>query len=375
MKKFMKRIICGALVGALTLSLAACGQTESSDSDKLSTGSSSSSNSDGTTVGIVVKVATNAHFHDIAYGACVAAKELGIDIMVDNTTSETDTEGQITLVENMISAGADAVIVTPNDSEGMTTAVEDAYAAGVPFVTADTTITNVWGDQKTDYIPNFVGADNTEITYHLALKVFEEMGGKGNVVILRGIDATSSSSERTAGFEQAAAEYPDITIIESQSANYSQDDAVSTMSDICQRYNDIDAVLCCNDMMAVGACSALMENGYEVGVDGVLVAGVDGNIVALESIERGEMYATSYDWAILWGYLSVYQAYDLIQGKEVPEYTLTQTDCVITAENLADYMPHSLEVQDWGFSGKIPSEVSDFMNNFIQTGIEGVTYQ
>lgn len=247
------------------------------------------------------------------------------------------------------------------------------YMAGIPFVTADTQITNVWGDARKDYIPNFVGAKNDEISYNLACNVFDAMNGEGNVVILRGIDATSSSNERTTGFEKAAAKYPGITVVESQSANYSQDDAVNTMADIAQRHKDIDAVLCCNDMMAVGACSALMENGFKVGPDGVLVAGIDGNIVALESIERGEMYATAYDWAILWGYLSVYQAYDLIQGKEVPEYTMTQTDCVITAENLSDYMPHSLEVQDWGFSGKIPKEVSDYMNQFIARGLEGVT--
>lgn len=365
MKKILKMVVCGALVGALTFSMAACNSAPADGE--------AANNSSDISVGIIVKVATNAHFHDIAYGACVAGKELGIDVKVDNTTSEVDTEGQITLCENMISAGCDAVIIAPNDSDGMSAAVEACHSAGIPFVTCDTTITNIWGDDKKEYIPNFIGAHNEDITYNLACNVFEALGGEGNVVILRGIDATSSSNERTSGFEKAIAEYPGISLIESQSANYSQDDAVNTMADIIQANTDIDAVLCCNDMMAVGACSALMENNIPVGKDGVLVAGVDGNIVALESIERGEMYATAYDWAILWGYLSVMQAYDLIQGKEVPENTMTQTDCVITLDNLDEYMPHSVEVQDWGFSGKIPEEVSDYMYDFIERGLEGVT--
>lgn len=367
MKKKWKRLLCGGLIFVMVMALSACG-TDATDQKE---GKSESDLS----VGIIVKVATNAHFHDIAYGACVAGKELGIDVKVDNTTSEVDTEGQITLCENMISAGCDAIIITPNDSDGMTSAVEACYAAGVPFVTADTQITNVWGDQKKDYIPNFVGAYNDQISYNLACDVFDALEGKGNVVILRGIDATSSSNERTSGFEKAIAEYPNIKLIESQSANYSQDDAVNTMSDIIQANDHIDAVLCCNDMMAVGACSALMENNISLGLDGVLVAGIDGNIIALESIERGEMYATAYDWAILWGYISVMQAYDLIQGKDVPEYTMTQTDCVITAENLDEYMPHSTEVQDWGFSGKIPEEVSEYMYDFIDRGLKEVSEQ
>lgn len=118
----------------------------------------------------------------------------------------------------------------------------------------------------------------------------------------------------------------------------------------------------------------LLKTIFPLGPNGgVLVAGIDGNIIALELIQRGKLYATAYDWTILWGYISVMQAYDLIQGKVVPEYTMTQTDCVITAENLADYMPHSLEVQEWGYSGKIPDTVSDYMKQFIATGMQGIT--
>lgn len=371
MKKIMKTLTCGALVAALVFSLAACGDAETSTKNP---GSANSEADDQLSIGIVVKTATNAHFQDIAYGAVLAGKDLGVKVLVDNTTTESDVDGQITKCENFITLGCDAIVLTPNDSDGVATAVEAAYDAGIPFVTSDTQITNVWGDQKRDYIPNFVGAENSEISYNLACKVFDEMGGKGNVVILRGMDAASSSQERTAGFEKAINEYPGITLIESQSANYDQNTAQTTMADIVQAHKDIDAILCCNDMMAVGACNALVENNIPVGQanDGVLIAGIDGNIIALEAIERGEIYATAYDWAILWGYLSVMQAYDLIQGKEVPEFTMTKTDCVITAENLSEYMPHSLEVADWSMGAEI-DEVSDYMRTFVETGIDGIT--
>lgn len=369
-KKSKNRIIALGLITLFACTAMGCGTAKNAALDV----ADKSISDDNITVGVIVKTATNAHFHDIAYGACVAAKELGIHVKVDNTTSEVDSEGQITLCENMITSGCDAIVVTPNDSDAMASAVEACHDANVPFITADTQITNVWGENKSEYIPNFVGAYNDQISYNLACQVFDALNGTGNVVILRGVDATSSSNERTAGFERAIAEYPNIKLIESQSANYSQDEAVGTMADIIQAQSNIDAVLCCNDMMAVGACTALMENNIPLGPNGgVLVAGIDGNIIALESIQRGELYATAYDWAILWGYISVMQAYDLIQGKVVPEYTMSQTDCVITAENLADYMPHSLEVQEWGYSGKIPDTVSDYMKQFIATGMQGIT--
>ena len=102
------------------------------------------------------------------------------------------------------------------------------------------------------------------------------------------------------------------------------------MADIVQAHPDVDAVLCCNDLMAAGAVSALKENDIEVGADGVLVAGIDGNYIALQSIANGEIYATAYDWSILQGYYAVQQAYALIQGEEVPELTYTP-DTIITA--------------------------------------------
>ena len=259
----------------------------------------------------------------------------------------------------MISAGVDAIILTPNDSNGVSGAVEAAHNAGIPFVTMDTEITNIWGDDVAEYMPNFIGESYEDVAYRLGSAVCEELNGTGNVVILRGMDAASSSQQRTAGLERAIGEYDGITIVESQSANYDQDTAASTMADIIQAHPDIDAVLCCNDLMAVGAVTALEENGVEVGTDGVLVAGLDGNILALESIQAGKMYATSYDYSILQGYYAVEQAYDLIQGKDVPEITLTP-DVLITAENVEEHIPHAEEVANWNMGNSI-GEVPDFI--------------
>ena len=65
------------------------------------------------------------------------------------------------------------------------------------------------------------------MAYEMIHQVLEKMGGKGNVVILRGMDAASSSQERTAGIEKAISEFPDVKVVESQSANYDQDTAAT----------------------------------------------------------------------------------------------------------------------------------------------------
>ncbi len=367
MKKRFAKLAALTLVGAMALSMAACGNetTEEKTSAPQENADNKTADSD-VTIGIVVKTATNAHFQDIAYGAMLAGNDLGITVKVDNTATESDVDGQITKCENMISSGIDALILTPNDSDGVAQAVEAAHDAGIPFVTVDTEITNDWGDDVKEYMPNYIGVDHEQMAYELACQVFEKLGGNGNVVVLRGNDAASSSQERTAGFERAIAEYDGIVELDSQSADYDQDTAQTTMADIIQAHSDIDAVLCCNDLMAVGACNALEENNIDVSPDGVLVVGIDGNVIAFESIADGKMYASAYDWSILQGYYAVQQAYALINGEEVPEITNTPST-IVDASNVADHLPHGTELAEWKMGSAI-SEVSDFMRSYIEMG-------
>lgn len=361
-RKFITKLLAVSLVGVMAFGLAACGKENNNAN------SAKSNEKSDVSVGIVVKTATNAHFQDIAYGAAIAGKDLGVEVKIDNTATEADIDGQITKCENMISTGVDALILTANDSKGVSTAVDRAHEAKIPFVTVDTEIENQWGDDVKEYMPNYIGVDHTQMAYDMTCQILESMGGKGNVVVLRGVDAASSSQERTAGIKKAIEEYENkgVKLVAEQSANYDQDTAITKMADILQAHNDVDAVICCNDLMAVGAITALEENGLKVGADGVKVAGMDGNVIALESIKEGKMYATAYDWSILQGYYAVAQAVDLINGKTVPERTMTP-DTVITSENIDEYLTHGQELSQWKM-GTAVNEISDYMRDFIEKG-------
>ena len=219
----------------------------------------------GYKLGIVVKTATNAHFQDICYGAAIAAYETGCTITMDYCNAESEVLEQVQKCENMIAAGIDALILTPNDSSGVSAAVNAAHDAGIPFVTVDTTITNEWGDNVKEYCPNYIGVNHEQMAYDLAKQVFESMGNEGNVVIMRGVDAVSSSNERTSGFKKAVEDTPGMTIVDEQSGEYDQDKAAQKMADMIQgNAKDVDVVLCCNDLMACGVQIALEENGYTV---------------------------------------------------------------------------------------------------------------
>lgn len=74
-KKLATKILAASMVGVMALGMTACGSGDTKDNGS-STGEKKASSD--TTVGIVVKTATNAHFQDIAYGAMLAGKDLGL---------------------------------------------------------------------------------------------------------------------------------------------------------------------------------------------------------------------------------------------------------------------------------------------------------
>lgn len=387
MKKNLTKVLALVMAVLMVGALAACGNSsttttaaaggDTTAAAETAAGGETQAASD-INIGVVVKTATNAHFQDISYGAAIAANELGIKVTIQNTSTEADVDGQITLCENLIAAGVDALVLTANDSDGMTVAVESAHEAGIPFVTVDTEITNVWGDAVKEYLPNYIGVVHEDMARRLALDAFENAPGEGkdlNVIILEGVEAATSSQQRTAGFNEAIEE-AGANLLISQSAHFDQDEATQTMADFLQNpeYQDVDVVLCCNDLMAVGAVTALEEAGYKVGGDdGVIVVGIDGNLLALQSIKDGKIYGTAYDWSLLQGYYAVYQAYALIMGEEVPSYTWTG-DTIVTAENVDDFMQHSEELAAWKMGDPVTS-VSDYMNAFIETGDQLTVYE
>lgn len=291
MKGMMKKGIAALLIGGLLMGMTGCGAAANADGNtkQETKGEAGASGEDSKThkLGLVIKTATNAHFQDLAYGAQKAAEDYGVELSILNTTSESDVEGQIQMCEDLMSQGCEALILTANDSKGVSTAVQAAHDNGVKFVAADTVIEDVWGeDEYQDYVPSYIGVDHVNAGYDIAKAVAEKIGGKGNVVIIRGVDAASSSNERTEGIKKALEEYSGITVAAEQSGNYDTETAQTKMGDILQSNKEVDAVLCCNDLMAMGVINALEEQGYQVGGDdGVVVAGLDGNIVALQSIQ------------------------------------------------------------------------------------------
>jgi len=334
MNKFTKRaslVLAGAMCFGL---LAGCGNNVDTNPGAQETSAAGTRYK----IGVVAKTYGNPMFREIAYGAYQAGQVLGVDIVNKATQQEGQIAEQIDLCEDLIVSGVDALVVTPQHSEGISAAVDAAHAANIPFISVDTAVSG-------SDVECFIGMDNVEAGYAVAKMVAEKIGGEGNVIVLKGMAGASTSEERTAGYLKALAEYPGITVVGTQNADFEQSKGQQVTSDLLQANKDIKAVIACNDLMALGAIIALEENGYTPGED-VIVGCYDISVPCMEAIQAGTIYVTGYHWAKYYGYWGVQMAVDYLDGNQIPKH-ITSPHSEVTAENVDSYLAFCQMLADW----------------------------
>jgi len=211
--------------------------------------------------------------------AIVAAVEAGGGTYIE-TDAASSAEQQLADVENLISQGADALIILAQDGTAILPAVQNAVDAGIPVIAYDRLIRN----DGTLYL----SFDNKGVGKIMAETIFP-LVPKGNYAIIKGNQADANADFLRAGMEEvigAAVTAGDIVIpegCEQYTDNWDPANAQTNMENcLTAAGNDIQAVLAENDGMAGGVIAALQAQGLSVPV-----SGQDGDPGALNRVALG----------------------------------------------------------------------------------------
>jgi fructose transport system substrate-binding protein len=88
-------------------------------------------------IGLITKTETNPFFVKMREGAQAAANSSGARLLTGAGKADGDNAGQVTAIENMIAAGANAILITPNDSKAIVPAIRKARNRGVLVIALD----------------------------------------------------------------------------------------------------------------------------------------------------------------------------------------------------------------------------------------------
>ncbi|NGO74241.1 ABC transporter substrate-binding protein [Streptomyces sp. YC504] len=211
------------------------------------------------------------------------AKERGIKLLTANAQSQFSK--QISDVQDLITKGADVLVIAPLNSDGWGPVLRTAAQKKIPIVTIDRKINATACE---DYVA-FIGSDFVEQGRRAADQMIEATGGKGEVAILLGAPGNNVTTERTKGFKDRIAEKaPDLEVVFEQTGEFAREKGQSVTENLIQSNPDITGIYAENDEMGLGAVNALKSAGKKAG--DVQIVTIDGTRNAVQGIVDGWIY-------------------------------------------------------------------------------------
>ena len=204
-------------------------------------------------VGVSIPTATHSFAAGIVWWANEAKKELEKtypDVKVTIKTAANAGEQANQLQDLMTVTKIDTLVVFPFESGPLTKPVEQIHSKGVYVTVVDRGLTNPSGQDA------YVAGDNTAFGKIPAEYIAQKLGGKGEIVALRGI-ATTLDNERMDAFNAVMKNHPGIKVLDAKYGNWNRDDAFKVMQDFLTRFKHIDAVWAADDDMSVGVLKAI----------------------------------------------------------------------------------------------------------------------
>ena len=260
----------------------------SCDSQESGRSAAGTSDDERPVIALVMKSLANEFFVNMASGAeRHQAERANYELIINGIRNESDLAQQVTLVDQMISRGVDAIVIAPADSQALVPALARASAAGIVIINIDNRLEPEVLEEYDLSIP-FIGPSNRAGAKMVGDFALQSVATGSKVAILEGITSAVNSVERRTGFEEAITD-AGMDLVTVQSAEWDQTKAAQVMAGILSQYPDLDVILAANDNMALGAASAV---GMARREKEIVIAGFDNISAVHPLIEAGTVIAT-----------------------------------------------------------------------------------
>ncbi|PYM79761.1 MAG: hypothetical protein DME09_20760 [Candidatus Rokuibacteriota bacterium] len=234
----------------------------------------------GLKVGAVLE--TLSHPLIKVWGDYLAIEGKGFGMQVSVQDGERNVQKQTSQMEAFITQKVSFIVLQATDAAGLSPAVRKAEEAGIPVITLNQNVAQVH--------TGFVGMGHRAMGVQVADGIAAQLGGKGNIVLLQGVEATGANIERVAGFRDELKKYPGLKIVADQSAAFDRKKGHDVFETILKGQPKVDAVFGVNDEMAIGAAQASVEAGRRAGIK---FWGADGELDMLKGIKAGTVDGVS----------------------------------------------------------------------------------
>lgn len=274
-------------------------------------------------IAFVVPTLENPFFVDMVNAAKTKASQIkNVEVIVQAPQKVEDALGQNQIIENLITQKVDVICLVPTNSDSVIPIIKKANIANIPIINIDNKINMDIAAKTGAIISSYIGSDNFDGGRLAGEYIVKKLGGKGKVAILEGVSGNDAAIKRKAGFLEALKSSPDINIVSSQVANWNREQAFSIFQNILKSNPDLNAIFACNDEMALGAYSALIQS--RIPKSKVIIVGFDAVKEALEAVNTGKIDATVAQQPSLMGEKGLHLALDVFARKNIEKNYSTE---------------------------------------------------
>jgi ribose transport system substrate-binding protein len=257
-------------------------------------------------VGVSNTLTGNGFREEMICSIKAQAKASGIVSKVVVANRTTDPSGQIADVRNLISAGVNVIVMNPSDRSALDAVIKQATDKGIVVVTVDQGVTSTTAYQLYNNQVKYaqLGAD----------WLFKQLGSKGNVVEMRGINGVSADADRHQGFLATLANYPNIKVVKETFTNWSLDPAAQQIKDILGSGLKVDGI------WTSGIDSTVVDQYVTAKKPFVPVIGADNNafIGQLANLKAQGLAGAAVTNPATVGGAGLALGLDVLQGKTEP---------------------------------------------------------
>ncbi len=198
-------------------------------------------------------------------------------------------ENQIKALRSFIAQGVDVIAFSPVVETGWQPVLTEIKKAHIPVILTDRAV-KVTDDSL---FVTFIGSDFIEEGNRAGEWLAKATGGKAVIAELVGTPGSAPAIDRKKGFQQVLDKNPGMTIIKSQSGDFTRSKGKEVMETFLKspEAKQITALFAHNDDMALGAIQAIKEAGLKPGKD-ILIVSIDGVKGAFEAMAAGELNCT-----------------------------------------------------------------------------------
>lgn len=300
------------IVGGMALAIAIAGPAQSQEAVK---------------IGFITKFPVEFYSTMEEAAKAYAEAHPEVEIIYGQGASGTDIEGQIALIESMVTQGVQGIAITPVDPT-VAPALDRAIEAGIKVVLMDNDIPDWLGKTALATTDNYAAGK-------LAGEYLKTVLSDGDTLgILEGVPGVPALDDRVTGMLKGLAGGPDIQIVGKNSTNCTQELGVSAAEDLLTANPDLKAIYAACGPPAVGASQAIENAG--IANDAIVLVGFDACCGEIDKIVSGQEDATVAQFPARMGELGVETLVKAIRGEEVERLVDTGAG-LVTAENVADF--------------------------------------